>query len=405
MKLLTLGLLFSSSLAFAITPHIYVCNQGGTQVQVVDVNQNSVEQIFGFHSPHVVKVTPDGRQAWVGEDSHHVRVIDTITHSVFPDALTINKPVALAITPDNKHVYVASSDDTISVIRISDRTIETLLTGFNDLQDIKITPEGDYAFATNAGNGTVSVIRTSDNIVVDTITGFNKPLGLTFTNDGNKAYVSDLEDNQLYVLNTVTNSVAEIIRGLNFPRYIAMTPDDSYAYVTNLGSGTVAQLRLSDNKIVDEINLPQPESLAVTPDGKFLYVGSIAGALYKIDTANNSVLAAVQIPGKPSNLAITVDNPPQITFNGCQIIADKNTYNHLTWSHAPGAPVSYDIYSDANFNHHVATVDGSTMQYDDMHLDEGQTYWYYLVANFADGFSTTLGNVVVMPARTCLGGL
>ena len=167
-NLIFFSLLFSASSAFAVTPHVYVTDQLGMSVQVIDVSNDSVQTINGFNGPHVIKVTADGTLAYVGSDDDTLRIIDTATNTVLPTVVNIQRPAALAITPDGKFVYVISSTAVI-VVQTSDNTVLTEITGFQKPEDVKITPNGEFAYVTDAGAGTVSVISTASNTIVDTI--------------------------------------------------------------------------------------------------------------------------------------------------------------------------------------------------------------------------------------------
>src|SRR5690242_17703269 len=95
-KILSVLTLFSTQALLGISPHVYVADQIGTTVQIIDVNQGEYVGISGFDRPHTVKITPDGRQAYVVELSGHVRAIDTITHTILPMTLDVFDPLAIA---------------------------------------------------------------------------------------------------------------------------------------------------------------------------------------------------------------------------------------------------------------------------------------------------------------------
>jgi YVTN family beta-propeller protein len=392
------------STVFGLSPHAYVTDVKGTSVHIIDLNSNAIESIDGFDRPRVVKVTADGSQALVGQGDSSLVVIDTHTHTILPVSLEINHPVALAITPDNEYAYIVSVDGSLTVVNIPEYTIDTIVTGFNKPGDVKISPDGAFAYVTNAGNGTVSVVRTSDHTIVDTIVGMQKPVGLTLTNDGQYGYVSDLENDSIYVIRTSNNMLIDEILGFNAPKYIAMSQDGSYFYVTSQGNNRVNKVRISDSKLVSSITIPLPSSIATTKDGLHYLVGSNLGAVFKVQVFGDVIQSVFPGIANPSNIAPTLNNAPDISLNGCQVDNDPtNIFNRITWNTAPGNPTSYKIYKDAASVHLITTLLGTDTEFVHMHLREGQTYSYYLIAEYANGFSTTLGNVEVTPSRTCIG--
>ena len=80
-----------------------------------------------------------------------------------------------------------------------------------------------------------------------------------------------------------------------------------FAYVTNSGDNTVSVIDTATNTVVATIGLPAgsaPHGVAVTPDGKHVYVSGNRG-VQVIDTATNTVVATVLGLG-PSFGAIAV---------------------------------------------------------------------------------------------------
>jgi YVTN family beta-propeller protein len=399
------SLLLAVSALFGSTQHMYVTNSVSGEVRVIDTSNNTVQSIFGFTLPRVVKITSDGTRAFVGCGDDTIRLIDTLTHIVLPTSISINNPTALDITPDNNFLYVVSaSDNNLVVISTATNTIVATITGFDNPQDVKITPNGAFAYVSNKSNGTVSVIDTSTNTIVHTITGFNTPLGLTLTIDGSHAYVTDTNHNALYVIDIATNTISGIVLGFNLPAYVAMTPDKTSAYITNTGNDTVSILRLSDNTIVGFLNVPAPRALSFTQDGTLLYVGSHLETVFAINVLSEQIVIAIPGFAQPSNITSTFDNAPAITLNACQmVISPTHVNNVVTWVQPVGsiAPTSYKLYYDAQLTKHIATVSGATFEYTDLNLEVGQTYSYYLVAVYASGFSSSFGSVTVAPVRRC----
>lgn len=401
-------LLFMLSLIFAqvfgVTQHVYVAFQGSNAVQIIDVAEDNIQTIFGFEHPRVVKVSPDGTTAYIGEDSGKIWAFDTLTHLLPPVYISVNHPVALAISPDSNYLYVASKNNSISIIELEGFSIQSVLTGLDNLQDIRISPDGSLLYAVNGGSGnnaSITVINTVDNAIIATIDIPGNPLGVAFTNNGNYAYVTDKVLGILYKIQTSNHTIVKTVLGLNLPKYIAMTPDNNFAYISNSGNQTIAVLQLSDDKIVEQIPVADPGTLAVTSDGDFLYVGSKFGITSKIRTFDNIITDTFTGYNNPSNMSVTNNNEAFIPINGCQV-TNPTLYNHITWTAPSGHPLYYKIYTDASLTLPIVTVTGETFEFFHTTILSGQTYKYYVVAVFSDGFSATLGNVEVSPERTCI---
>ena len=68
---------------------------------------------------------------------------------------------------------------------------------------------------------------------------------------------------------------------------VAVTPDARRAFTANIGSGTVSVLDLAAGRKLRDIAVGgQPEGIALTPDGRTLWVGDLEGArVQAFDTA------------------------------------------------------------------------------------------------------------------------
>ncbi|MBW2405944.1 MAG: YncE family protein [Deltaproteobacteria bacterium] len=148
-------------------------------------------------------------------------VIDTDPNTVETDPIPVgNYPFGISVTPNGAYAYVSNyGDDSVSVIRTSDNTVidtdpSTVETDPIPVGDgpfgISVTPNGAYAYVNNYHDNTVSVIRTSDNTLVDTdpntveidpIPVGNQPYGgIAVSPDGNFVYVGNYGDGTVSVI-------------------------------------------------------------------------------------------------------------------------------------------------------------------------------------------------------------
>jgi YVTN family beta-propeller protein len=87
---------------------------------VIDTATNTASPTtipVGAH-PIAIAITPDGKTVYVAnEGSNNVSVIDTATNTASPTTIPVGAhPNAIAITPDGKTAYVAGGINTVSVI-------------------------------------------------------------------------------------------------------------------------------------------------------------------------------------------------------------------------------------------------------------------------------------------------
>jgi YVTN family beta-propeller protein len=287
-----------------------------------------------------------------------VSVIDTATNKVVATLQVPQGADAVAVTPDGKHVYVASQGaNNVSVI---DAATNTVLTGpgfpipVGSVPDaIAITPDGKHAYVANGGTAsvsgtTVSVIDTATNAVVATVPVGLEPTGVAVTPDGKHVYVVNAFSNSVSVIDTTTNTVeaATLAVGI-FPLAVAVTPDGKHAYVTNTGaipgpttgigpaiSGTVSVIDTATNTVESTVIAVgnAPNAVAVTPDGKHVYVPNAGSSnVSVIDTATNTVVATVPVAGgTPAAVAVTPDGKHVYVTNETPVLGTVSVIDTAT---------------------------------------------------------------------------
>jgi YVTN family beta-propeller protein len=170
--------------------------------------------------------------------------------------------------------------ETVSIINLTtDTQTFTLTTGGYYPWAVAITPDGKYAYVcnrqSNNGAGTVTVFSiTGTPTTVTTI-----PLNQV----GSAAIVSSLNGSKMYVANSLSDTVSVI--------------DTS----TNTVSTTISLALFSTEPSMGGL----PNNLALSPDGKYLYVTMGAdNALAVIDTATEQVVGRIPTASYPAGVAV-----------------------------------------------------------------------------------------------------
>ena len=98
------------------------------------------------------------------------------------------------------------------------------------------------------------------------------------------------------------------------PESLAVTPDGRRVYVTCPGpAGMVTVLHPADAGLIAQIPASNPRAVAIAPDGRHAYVltGGVVDhpeeALTVIDTNTSRVTASIPIPDVPSGIAVSSD--------------------------------------------------------------------------------------------------
>ncbi len=158
---------------------------------------------------------------------------------------------------------------------------------------VAINRAGTLALICNRLEGTVSIFT----IAGKTMTPAGKiqlgdaksgPSAVAFTPDGKQALVSRDGDSRVSVLTVdgakVTHSGRDIFAGLK-PYPIGISPRGDFAVTTNVGMGggdadtmSLIDLTVTPARVVDTVTVgPSPESMSISPDGKYVAVTVING--------------------------------------------------------------------------------------------------------------------------------
>jgi YVTN family beta-propeller protein len=166
------------------------------------------------------------------------------------------------------------------------------------------------AYVSNFTDNTVSVIDTSTRTVVATVPVAAGPHGMAVTPDGRIVYVSGDGSSTVSVIDTATDRVAQSIEVGKTPHGLAMLPDGQRLLVGVYGEDRVAFVDTTSQRVVGTVSVPKPHTIAVRPDERFAYVSSQEPgkfALVIIDLATRTVARTVPLTKPPRDLEFAYD--------------------------------------------------------------------------------------------------
>jgi YVTN family beta-propeller protein len=212
-----------------------------------------------------------------------------------------------------------------------------------------LSNDGRYLLVTTNGNGdqTIDVIDLQPGKSVQTVIVKKSWLGLAFAPDGKRFFVSGGDDNEVMVFNFAGGKAEQsgkiILGGADyhklddkgrdearrkglgefaFPAGIAVTPDGKRLYVAENLTGKVAVVDLATSQVITKIAVGDyPYDCVISGDGGRVYVSNWGSrSVAVIDPANNQVVNTIPAGDHPNDLELTRDGKTLYVAN-----ANSNT--------------------------------------------------------------------------------
>jgi large repetitive protein len=255
-------------------------------------------------------------------------VLQTSTNTLLASIGVGPSPTHLAVTPDGAGVYVANADSTVSVISTAAQAVTSTVPVYAPNAQIAITPDSQHAYLV-APTGVASEFDISTGNPIAHIPVGAAPGGMAATGAGTLVYVSNAASNSISVIDSVPGKVLKTLTVPANPRAIALNKSASQIYVAvvppNGGAGSVVVLNTSTGAVVRQVTVPSstgnygvPVAFALTPDGSKMYVSvaeiplpgapqtSAAGYVMVFKTPTLGLGAIITGPGG-GGMAITPD--------------------------------------------------------------------------------------------------
>ena len=315
----------------ASTNLIYVSNNAGDTISVIDTATNKVVQTFeDMELPEAVVGSPDGSRIYVNKGSENaVVVLDRKTGKQIKSIPLSGYPNDIAITNDGKRVLVCIAENPGAVDIIDTTKLEKVksIPVKAQLHDFAMTQDGKYAIV-GSHEGFISVIDLSSEQVAWTI-DFDKgvaPLVAESGPDGStsRLFVELSELNGFVVVDFAKRKEVNRIKlpdepgGFpkgNYSHGLGISPDQKTLWVASTPSNAVFVYSLPDLKLLGHVALPafempghpvrgaDPNWFAFTPDSKTIYVSSPRlNMVAAIDVKAMKVVAKIPVGELPKRM-------------------------------------------------------------------------------------------------------
>ena len=284
--LCTGGVALNGAFSVAVSPggkHVYVTSQDSKAVAA-----------FSRHKATGALTQLAGTAGCVSEDG---------SGGLCTDGVALDIPQSVTISPDGKHIYVASFDsDAVAVLSRNKATgaltplAGTGGVGTDGARSVAVSPDGKHVYVASSDSSAVAVFSR------------NKATGALTQLAGTAGCVSDTGTGGL-----CTDGVA-----LDLAFSVTVSPDGKHVYVASIVSGAVAVF--SRNKATGALTqllgtagclsedgtggactdgkaLVGARSVAVSPDGRHVYVASGVSHAVAVFSRNKGTGALTQLAG------------------------------------------------------------------------------------------------------------
>jgi YVTN family beta-propeller protein len=245
--------------------------------------------------------------------------------------------IAVPIDAMTGEIRVACGSDTTDALPFAvleeiesppDEVVATVYTGA-PAKGVALTPDGLYAYTVCPDAGVVVPIDIENMSSLDGIVVGDFPVSIDMHPEGNIAYVANFESGSVSLIDIETNTVSQTLIVGAHPLDLAVSSDGDRIYVANAGTSDIGVIDgdyLSEtyNHVIARVGTGSTtKSVAVTPDGGYLYVGTNEGYVV-MNTVDYGVIARVGTGSSTKSVAVTPDGTLLIllTSEGEVLIVD-----------------------------------------------------------------------------------
>ncbi len=251
----------------------------------LEAQKEGTAGVEGIRYARALAITPDGEFLYAaGQKSDAIAVFkrNTLTgwltfievqHQGVLGVAGIAEPLALTVSPDGAHLYVASGDQSSVTVFVRDRATGRLMLGPADVEgdlgvagihSVAVSPDGAFVYATRQDDDAIVVFRrnrttgglTFTDVVshgMDGVDGLYGVFWVTLSPDGRRLYAASTLGHSVAAFERDTKTGAltflEKQRGtptrecLAFARSVAVSPDGRDVYVAGASSNAIVAYR------------------------------------------------------------------------------------------------------------------------------------------------------------------
>jgi YVTN family beta-propeller protein len=166
-------------------------------------------------------------------------------------------------------------------------------------------------------NSRVEVVDTTTGKLVGAVTGLKSTHGVALNPDGKTGYISDGAGNAIVVFNRSDLSIKATVAAGTNPDGIAFEPLTKTVWAFNGRSGNVSVLDTATNTVVATVPLPGKPEFPQADEGSVFVNIEDKNEIVKLDGASRKVVATWPLPGCESPSGLAIDRAGHRLFSVC----------------------------------------------------------------------------------------
>ena len=293
--------------------------------------------------------------AYVG--GSQAALFDGDTYQLITTLPTGVGPHEVRVSPDGRYAYVANSGggpqgvkgNSITVIDLRDRKVKATLSlgSYTSPHDVRVSRDGRRIWVVCAPAQTILELDSESGRILKTYkTERDGAWFLETTPDERKLYTPNLEGKSVSVIDRATGAV-NVIPFDDAVYGIDRTPDGRQIWVTGPG---IAVIDTATDRVVARIKTPEPEAgrIRLTADGKKAVVGFTDKVLV-YDVATRAVVKEIPITASAKVITVSSDgrrafltNPGDKSVTVLDLVAGKQVTTFKT-EHTPDGIAWADV--------------------------------------------------------------
>lgn len=310
-------------------PKLYVCNNEGTDFNVVDLLTHKVVKTIDVGGqPHGITATAKGDRVYIScSGPNDVIAIDTATEEILWRTPVGTNPHMLAATPDGRYVFVTIfGNPPASILAQTDvidtqqkQRIKTIQTGSGP--HVAYAPSNDRVYVTAWFGKHVSVIDVGTLEIVKQIpcAGIVRPIAINKAEkrmfvalsgfhgfveaDLEKGHLVNIVEHPPYPPSAPVPEHNTPVHGLDF------RPGEEELWVTSVIDDKIYVYDLPGTTLAGKVEVGDgPNWITFTPDGKRAYVSNaLEDTISAIDCDSRREIAKIKVGHVPKRLLVVGD--------------------------------------------------------------------------------------------------